>query len=509
MQDWIAPDPVALHARGRPEKLALVDLATDRRWTYAALDRAIEQAVVALAGLGLAPGERIAVLAKNTADLVIAQQAAARMGAIFVPMNWRLAAAELAPILADCAPRLLVLDGTVAIEAPEDCRTISVAEFSEATKSATASATTEAGPGVARPPRSADDPCVILYTSGTSGVPKGVILTPATLFFTGVNFGVLGGVTPDSVFLAESPMFHVIGLVTSIWPPFLHGGTVLVSGGFDPAVTNGRLADPALGITHYFCVPQMAEALRYAEGFAPESWSLTALFTGGAPNPPANIRWWVDQGVAMVDGFGMTEAGTILGMPLDPDLIATHAGAVGHAGPATAVRIVDFRDQDVAEGEAGEILVKGPNVTPGYWNRPEERERAFTPDGWLRTGDIARRDADGYIAIVDRRKDMFISGGENVYPVEIEAALVEHPSVLEVAVIGIPDDRWGEVGCAFVVVKPGASPTPDDLRAHCEARLARYKVPREFRVEEELPRTGTGKVQKNRLREAAREGAHD
>ncbi|TPE48194.1 AMP-binding protein [Amaricoccus solimangrovi] len=494
MDDWIAPDPVALHALGRPEKRALADLASGREWTYGALDRAIDKASAALAELGLAPGERLAVLARNSADLVIAQQAAMRMGAIFTPLNWRLAPAELAPILADCAPKLLLGDGTVSVEAPEGCRAVSLADFVAASE-ATA-------PVSRRPERKAGDPCVILYTSGTSGVSKGVILTPRTLFFTGVNFGVLGGVSHSSVFLCESPMFHVIGLVTSIWPPFLQGGTVLVSPGFDPAATNRRLADPALGITHYFCVPQMAEALRHAEDFRPDRWSLTALFTGGAPNPPANIRWWIDQGVAMVDGFGMTEAGTILGMPLEPDLIATHAGGVGFAGPATAVRIVDLHDRDVPDGTAGEILVKGPNVTPGYWNRPEERARAFTEDGWLRTGDIARRDADGYIAIVDRRKDMFISGGENVYPVEIEAVLVEHPGVMEVAVIGVPDARWGEVGCAFVVPKPGAGLTEEELARHCEARLARYKVPKVFRIEDQLPRTGTGKVQKHRLREA-------
>ena len=342
---------------------------------------------------------------------------------------------------------------------------------------------------------------MILYTSGTSGAPKGVILTPQTLFFTGVNFGVLGQVTPASVFLAESPMFHVIGLVTSIWPPFVQGGTILVSGGFDAAVTNDRLADPDLGITHYFCVPQMAEALRHAPNFRPEDWSLTALFTGGAPNPPANILWWLDHEVRMVDGYGMTEAGTILGMPVDARLIAAKAGAVGMAGPGTAVRIVDLDGQDVPDGSPGEILVKGPNVTPGYWRKPDERERAFTADGWLRTGDIGCRDPDGFITIVDRRKDMFITGGENVYPVEIEAVLIEHPAVMEVAVIGVPDARWGEVGCAFVVPRPGVTISEAELAAHCEARLARYKVPKSFRLADALPRTGTGKVVKQRLRD--------
>ncbi|WP_279482387.1 AMP-binding protein [Aureimonas sp. SK2] len=493
MHDWLAPDPVGLHAQARPDKLALVDLASGRRWTYSALDRAIEQARAALGALGIGPGGRLAAVARNSADLVIAQQACLRSGAIFTPLNWRLALAELDAILADCTPTVVLTDGTAGFSPRAGTQLLDVAAFAALCEAATA--------GPRGLPGDAGRPCVILYTSGTSGVPKGVILTPQTLFFTGVNFGVLGQVTSKSVFLAESPMFHVIGLVTSIWPPLVQGGTVLVSAGFDPAVTNGRLADRALGITHYFCVPQMAAALRDAEGFRPDDWSLEALFTGGGPNPPANIRWWLERGVAMVDGYGMTEAGTILGMPLDPALIAAHAGAVGQAGPATAIRIIDALDRDVPDGTAGEIIVKGPHVTPGYWNRPAERESAFTPDGWLRTGDIAVRDADGFVSIVDRRKDMFISGGENVYPVEIESVLADHPAVSLAAVIGVPDTRWGEVGHAFVILKPGCEDAEWELRVHCEGRLARYKVPKHFQIVEELPRTSTGKIRKNRLRE--------
>ncbi|WP_082675767.1 AMP-binding protein [Aureimonas ureilytica] len=495
MQDWIAPDPVSLHAQARPEKTALVDLATGRRWTYRALDEAIGKACGVLDALGLRPGDRLAAIARNSADLAIALKACLRSGVIFTPLNWRLAPAELDAILADCTPALILTDGAaVGFTPPEGAGVLEVGAFA-----ARCEAAEPAGRG---PARDAGEPCVILYTSGTSGTPKGVILTPQTLFFTGVNFGVLGHVTSDSVFLAESPMFHVIGLVTSFWPPLLQGGTVLVSPGFDPATTNARLADRALGITHYFCVPQMAAALRGADGFAPENWSLKALFTGGGPNPPANIRWWLDRGVAMVDGYGMTEAGTILGMPLDPALISAHAGAVGQAGPATAIRIVDAEERDVPDGTAGEIIVKGPHVTPGYWNRPTERASAFTPDGWLRTGDIAVRDAQGFVTIIDRRKDMFISGGENVYPAEVEFALTEHPGVSAAAVLGVPDTRWGEVGHAFVILEPGFAGGGDELRAHCEARLARFKVPKTFQIVDALPRTATGKIRKNRLRES-------
>lgn len=489
MMGSVSPDPAALHARLRPEALACVDLASGERWSYRRFDEDIQRMIALLQAEGVRKGDRVAVLARNGVHLVILQQALMRMGGIFVPLNWRLSPPELARLLEDCAPVLLYADQP-APQRPEGCRLETVEALKQGMQAHE--------PAPLQPPHAGEDPCVILYTSGTSGRPKGALLTPVFLLATALNFGVLGEVDGGCVFLCDSPMFHVIGIVTQIWPPMLRGGAFLVSPGFDPVATNDRLGDPELGVTHYFCVPQMAEALRHAENFAPGRWTrLKALFTGGAPNPPTHIRWWLDQGVRMVDGYGMTETGTTLGMSLEPEMIRLKAGSVGLPGPLTRVRIVDQNDQEVEEGE---ILVAGPNVTPGYWNLPEERARSFTPDGWIRTGDIGRRDADGYIAIVDRRKDMFISGGENVYPVEVEAALIEHPGVREVAVIGIPDEKWGEVGRAYVVAAPGFSLTPEDLAAHCQARIARYKIPREFRLTPHLPRTGSGKIMKHVLR---------
>ncbi|MTH35943.1 AMP-binding protein [Paracoccus limosus] len=494
MLDFISPDPVALHARLRPEALAAVDLATGRRWRYRDLDRDVQRAVAVLTRDGVTRGDRVAALARNSVHQVVLQQALMRIGAIFVPLNWRLSLPELARLLLDCTPRLLVADQTLP-ELPPGCRAMPMAAFTAAVDAA--------DPAPPCLPHSGMDCCIILYTSGTSGTPKGAMLTPQFLLATAVNFNVLGEVDTGAVFLCDSPMFHVIGIVTQIWPPLLRGGRILVSPGFDALRTNDWLGDASLGITHYFCVPQMAEALRDAPNFAPQGWtSLKALFTGGAPNPPAHIRWWLDHDVRMVDGYGMTETGTTLGMPLNPDLIREKAGSVGLAGPLTAVRLVDEEDRDVPDGTPGEILIFGLNVIPDYWGRPEERGRAFTADGWIRTGDIGIRDPDGFISIADRKKDMFISGGENVYPVEVEAALVEHPAVREVAVIGIPDERWGEVGCAFIVATAGSAPDHDDLTAHCQRLIARYKVPKLFRIVDKLPRTGSGKVMKHLLKQA-------
>jgi len=495
MPAWTTPDPVALHAATQPERIACVDLASGRRWTYSGFDEAIQRAVAVLeGGYGIKPEQRIATVACNSADLLILQQAAMRLGAIFVPVNWRLAAPEQRAILADCDPVLLLHDAALETALPEGCVAVKVTDFAAAVEAQ--------APTPRRPLPAADQPSIILYTSGTSGRPKGVIITERNAFATAVNFGVLGQVGNSSAFLCDAPMFHVIGLITSLRPALLQGGTALISPVFEPGLTNRRLADPELGITHYFCVPQMARMLRADAAFAPARWTrLTAIFTGGAPNPAADILWWLEQGVRMVDGFGMTEAGTVLGMPVEVGQIKRKAGSAGLPAPSLSLRIVDDRGQDVAAGQAGEIWLSGPNVTPGYWNRPDETARAFTADGWFRTGDIARRDEDGFITLVDRRKDMFISGGENVYPAEVEMALLDHPDIAEAAVIGIADARWGEVGRAFVVLK-GADRVidPAALAAHCAARIARYKVPKEFLRVEALPRTASGKIQKHILR---------
>jgi len=494
MPVWTTPDPVALHARTQPERTACIDLASGLRWTYASLDESIQRAVGVLQrGYGVEPGQRIASVARNSADLLILQQGAMRIGAIFVPVNWRLSVAEQESILADCGPVLVLHDAALAAAVPEACMRLDMGAFAMAVEAEK--------PAPRRPLPAGDTPSIILYTSGTSGRPKGVILTERNAFATAVNFGILGRVGNSSVFLCDSPMFHVIGLITSLRAPLLQGGAVLISPAFDAAVTNRRLADPTLGVTHYFCVPQMARMLRGSADFAPARWtSLVAIFTGGAPNPAADIRWWLDQGVRMADGFGMTEAGTVLGMPIEAEAIARKAGSAGLPAPSLSLRIVDDDGHDVTAGEPGEIWLAGPNVTSGYWSRPDETARAFTADGWFRTGDIARQDGDGFVTLVDRRKDMFISGGENVFPVEVELALLDHPDVAEAAVIGVADERWGEVGRAFVVVKPGRILDPAALASHCAGRIARYKVPREFLAIEALPRTASGKIQKHLLR---------
>ncbi len=485
-------DHCRLHARLTPRKVFASDLAKDRSHTFEEFDQLIGQFGTALSARSVKPGDRVAVLSRNRVECVLTHLACAQLGAIYVPLNWRLSPAEVTGQVADAEPMLVMGDTSLAAAGLSG---LNLDNF--------------AIEAAAQPPKDfnsdADRPSLILYTSGTSGKPKGALLSERNIEQTAINFSLLGRITHQSVFLCDAPMFHVLGLITNIRPALMRGGSIVISDGFNPARTLDRLSDQRLSISHYFCVPQMAAALRAEPGFAPNRLRhLTAIFTGGAPHPAANIRAWVNDGLVIVDGFGMSEAGTVFGMPLDPELIAAHAGSAGLRGPGIRSRIVDSRERDCPVGEPGELLLKGENITCGYWRKPEETVAAFTDDGWFRTGDVVRADADGYHWIVDRRKDLFISGGENIYPAEIEAALAGHPHVAECAVVGVPDERWGEVGHLFVVTVAGSNPDTSELLAHIETRIARFKVPKHVSFIPELPRNGAGKVIKPELRRLAR-----
>jgi fatty-acyl-CoA synthase len=497
-------DFVAHFARTTPTQLALHDLTDDTRLSYAQLDDAIDRAASVLtAALGGAPkGKRIAVLSRNSAQMMVVHLACVRTGAIFVPLNWRLAAAEIAFMLADFEPSLIVLEPMFAdrVEGPAGPRLLlDDSADSLAARMRAAPKPRSPGVGVAVEP---DTPITLLYSSGTTGKPKGVIITQLNAFAGSLNLALGTNTTARSVFLCDMPLFHTAGLFGTARTPLLMGATLLMSQKFEATVTYERLADPKLGISHYFCVTQMAMMMRQLPGFDGRRLSrLTALITGGAPNPEAHILRWLDDGVMMVNGWGMSEICSALAQPVgDIARIRSHPSAVGLPHMTVEMKLVDADGREVlGVGEPGEIWTRGANVTPGYWRRPELNATAFV-DGWFRTGDVAVRDSDGFYSIVDRIKDMFISGGENVYPAEVEATIVELDSVGDVAVIGIPDKQWGEVGCAFVVVAPGKTLDAPTLEAHCLSRLAKFKVPRRFEFLETLPRTPSGKVQKHLLR---------
>jgi fatty-acyl-CoA synthase len=482
-------DYVALQAKLQPAACAARDLTAGARWTYAEFDRTVSQFAALLRFRGIGPGDRVAALSKNRVELVLLHLACARLEAIYVPLNWRLTAAEIAALIADAEPALLLGDASLE---QAHLHGVALAEFAA-----------DAGRHDPLPPEAtdADAPSLILYTSGTSGRPKGVLLSERNLWQTALNFSVFGRISHASAVLCDSPMFHVIGLVTNTRPVLMRGGVFVVSDGFVPGRTLERLADPELGITHYFCVPQMAAMLRAEPGFDPGKLRrLTGLFSGGAPHPAAAIQAWCRDGIAIADGFGMSEAGTVSCMPLDIAAIAAHAGSAGLLPVTMRAQVRDPQGHECAPGEPGELMLKGPNLMRGYWRQPDATRAAFDADGWFRTGDIARFDARGFLWLVDRKKDMFISGGENVYPAEIEGVLAAHAHILECAVVGIPDERWGEVGHLAVVTRDGGALEFAEILAFLEPRVARYKLPKHFSVVSALPRNAAGKVLKGALR---------
>ena len=494
---WI--DPVAAQVRRTPDKRATCDLARGATLTYGELNRRIAQyGAYLIKRFGAESGVRVAMLARNGADTLVAQFGCVRAGAIFVPMNWRLAPAELIALAADCSPRLVLHDAEFAGAAKavaESCNAEAVA-MGEPFEALLAGV--EPAPPTALDP---DAPATLLYTSGTTGKPKGVIVTERNARATAENFVALAHVSAESVFLCEPPLFHVVGLYAICRSTLTVGGTLLFSDRFDPARSLAWLTDAKLGVTHYMCVPQMAQALRGAPGFDGRQLAhLETFSTGGSPHPKAMILPWLEEGVALADGYGMSEAGTVLGMPArERDALRVKAGSAGLAARSVETRITRADGGEAGVDEIGELWVKGPNVSPGYWNNPEATAASRVGD-WLRTGDLARRDGDGFFFLVDRAKDLFITGGENVYPAEVESVVLELPGVAEVAVFGAPDARWGEIGCAVIVTVSGARLDADEVISHCRARLAGYKIPKHIAFASSLPRTASGKVQKHTLR---------
>ncbi|KQS58657.1 hypothetical protein ASG36_11545 [Geodermatophilus sp. Leaf369] len=452
----------------------------------------------ALVAHGLRPGDRVALLAHNSAAYVDLLLGAGRAGVALVTVNWRLAAAEVAPILADAGASLVVVDAATAHLVDDS---LPVVDLDRGWEDWLAVASgTEQLPG-ARP----EDPAVLIYTSGTTGLPKGVVLSHASVAHAGRLMAEVYDCGPDDTMLVALPLFHVGGLA-HLLGPLLQGGHVVLTRAARPAETVELLARHR--VTHAFFVPSVIATLLEVPGIAELDLSAFRTLAYGAAPITAGLvaATTAVLGCGLLHAYGLTEAGgtvTALRAPAGdaPGLQALLDGSVGAAVPWAEIRAVDpATGRPVDTGETGELWVRSDAVMTRYWGKPEETARTLTADGWLRTGDVGHLDAAGRVVVRDRLKDMIISGGENVFPAEVDAVLARHPAVAEVAVIGVPDERWGETVKAVVALRPDVEVTAAELIAFTRQHLAHYKCPTSVDVVPALPRNAAGKVRKVALR---------
>jgi fatty-acyl-CoA synthase len=454
-------------ARITPARVAIDEAG--RLWTYRELDDRSDDLARALAH-----GDRVSTLTGNSAEHVIVFFACAKAGAILHPISWRLSPAEIAYQLDDAEPSLFLVE--------DEHRDLAGKALAIASVDPALEPRPGSDPG--RVPRGQDG-LLLIYTSGTTGKPKGALLTHANCFWTNLSFDLATGLRPDDVVLQVLPQFHCGGWNVQALLAWWKGATVVLERGFDARraleLIERKRVSTMMGVPANYLF--IAQEPRFAET---DLSSLRLAVVGGAPMPEALLVTWSERGVDIVQGYGLTEAApNVLCLP--PEDARRKAGYAGKPYP--------YVECDVSP--EGELLVRGPNVFPGYWRNDEATAETIV-DGWLHTGDVVERDDEGYYRIRGRLKDMVISGGENVYPAEIESVLHEHPAVADAAVVGIPDERWGEVCAAFVVLSGEA--TEEQLRLHCVERLARYKVPKAFHFVDELPRNSMGKIRKSELK---------
>ncbi len=477
-----------------PERIGLVDVASGARLSYRTLNlRARALAAWLAERHGVRQGDRVAALAANSPEYLDALFACALLGAILTPLNWRLTPPELAGILRDCEPVALLCDEPQRALAAAGVRAaglaaplVEMASFPGADAALAARAA----------PFGSDDGeeiALILYTSGTTGVPKGAMLSHRMLTWNAINTQISWGLRENDIAPISAPFFHAGGLNVLTTPLYHLGGTVVLQRDTSPAETLRVIA--AERCTVAFAVPTVFQMMMERPEFqSADLSSLRFCITGGSSCPLPIIAGYAARGLEFRQGYGLTEVGVNC-FSLAPEDAMRKAGSVGRPVFHSRARLVDEQGRDVALGAVGELALAGPHVCSGYWRRPQATAEAM-PDGWWRTGDLAQVDDEGYYFIVGRRKDLFISGGENVYPAEVEGALALHPGIAEVAVIGRPDPRWGEVGLAVVVPRQPGALAAQDVLMFCDGKLARYKIPKAVVFTDSLPRNAMGKVVK-------------
>lgn len=499
-------DLLGERSRLTPAKTALVDVATSARYSYAELDaRAVRAARVLREALALAKGDRFGILAGNRVEFLDLFFAAPKAGVVLVPLCTRHTARELEHVVRDSGIRGLVYGGEhqdtvrelkslvrlehwLAFDEPESALDRRWGGLVDALPSRPDWRREICDPG---------DLYALLYTSGTTGQPKGVMVPQRMVTWNGYNTAASWQLREDDVSPIFTPLYHAGGLFAFLVPIVAIGGTIVLHKGFLPAEIWRTIERERCTVV--LGVPTIWKLLLEAPEFqSVDLQHVRFLISGGAPLPEYLIDAYQARGVVFKQGYGLTEVGVnCFAMTVEES--ARKKGSIGKPLMFTETRLVDESGHEVAEGEVGELLLRGPHVSLGYWRNPEATDVAIDASGFFHTGDLARRDAEGFHTIAGRKKDMLISGGVNVYPAEIEAELLQHPGVQDAAVAAAPDPKWGEVGVAFVVRRPGVTLDGAALAAHLEGRLARYKIPRDWVFVDALPRTPYGKVVKSEL----------
>lgn len=501
----VATDWAARWAVYSPEAIAFTDGDTGEELTYGSLNRGGAQLAAYLSSVvGLQYGDRIAILAENNLAYPLLFVAAQKAGFVLVPVNYRLSAHELAYILKDAEPALLITEMNFTELADASCQHAGVRPDRWPLEKVFSMANSVKKYQQPRSVVTEKDPIFILYTSGTTGFPKGALYTHQMLFWNSVNTALSLVINTESHTLNVMPPFHTGGWNVLVTPLLHRGGHTILLRKF---TANRVLELLERGkVTVFMAVPTMLRMLAEDTAFASADLScLRYIIVGGEPLPLPVIEQWHQRGIPIRQGFGMTEVG--------PNLFSLHQndatrkiGSIGRPNFYVETRVVSENGEDCPANMPGELLLRGPMVTPGYWRNETATEAVFE-DGWFRTGDIVQQDEEGYFYVVGRLKEMYISGGENVYPAEVERWIEKHPEVADVAVIGVPDAKWGEVGRAFIVPVPGQSVRAEELSEFCRTGLARFKVPKHFSLINELPKNATGKIDRRALEKQSTEKA--
>lgn len=490
-----------------PKKEAIVDNIQNTRYTFEEMDKRANQVARLLLDSGVQKGDRVGIYSKNRFDFLDILFACGKIGAILTPFNIRLSTPETEYLLKKTNPSIVFYDPNLGIQfgkirplLEKQHVVVMGNKMFDTDPDIYSLMTRNSSSAVERPAITMDDPFLIVFTGGTTGLPKGAVLSHRLVFWNSVNTIVSWGLRPDDIQPLLFPLFHTGGINVLLIPFYHLGALSIIMGDFDPEETLRVVESERCTIV--IGVPTVFNMISQSSNFKKTNFEHVRLFiSGGAPCPVAIMEKYWERGKILKMGYGLTEVGPN-NFYLPDDAVKERPTSVGFPAFHCDMKIVDDDNVTLSDEEVGELMLRGPHTFSGYWEEPEESAKVIESDGWVHTGDLVMRDSDGFYYIVGRKKDMFISGGENVFPSEIEDVLYKHPAILEAAVIGVPHEKWGEVGKVFIVLKDGESLAEDEIRQYMDDKLASYKIPKHYEFRGDLPKSAAGKILKRELEDA-------